>query len=56
MTATHPRTNGPDGAHIWRTRSTHPTSEGLVTYQACACGRWRILGSSPRAEVARSPY
>jgi hypothetical protein len=29
--------------HFWRTLSTHPTSEGLVTYQSCPCGHWRIL-------------
>jgi len=42
--------------HFWQTRSTHPTSEGLVSYQSCPCGRWRILTSTPRVEVTRSTY
>jgi hypothetical protein len=52
MTATHHH----DQAHSWRTRSTHTTSEGLVTYQSCTCGQWRILTAERAAEVARSPY
>ncbi|HET9422709.1 MAG TPA: hypothetical protein VFO49_16325 [Nocardioides sp.] len=42
--------------HSWTTRSSHPTSDGLVTYQSCPCGRWRILTAARAAEVARSPY
>jgi hypothetical protein len=42
--------------HFWTTRSSHPTSEGLVSYQSCPCGRWRILTAARVAEVARSPY
>jgi hypothetical protein len=26
----------------WRTVSRHLTSEGLVAYQRCGCGGWRI--------------
>lgn len=29
--------------HQWSTASRHLTSEGLVTYQRCPCGRWRTL-------------
>gem|GEM_PF-5494698 len=28
--------------HVWRTRSRHRTSEGVVSYQCCHCGLWRI--------------
>ncbi len=28
--------------HFWKTISSHPTSEGRVHYQRCACGRWRV--------------
>ena len=30
-------------AHLWLTSSTHRTSEGLVVYQYCACGRHRVM-------------
>lgn len=50
MTATHHQ----DKSHLWRTRSTHATSEGLVTYQSCACGRWRIVTAGRDAEIART--
>jgi hypothetical protein len=52
MTATQHQdcTNSP--RHFWRTRSTHTTSEGLVTYQSCACGRWRIVTAGWDAEIA----
>lgn len=49
MTATHEPTR-----HFWRSRSSHATSEGVVTYQSCPCGRWRILTTAPLAEVART--
>ncbi|MTD15872.1 hypothetical protein GIS00_18210 [Nakamurella sp. YIM 132087] len=44
--------------HIWSTRSSHLTSDGLVRYQQCACGRQRVLldafdGGAPSAELAR---
>lgn len=29
--------------HQWSTVSRHLTSEGLVSYQRCPCGRWRML-------------
>ncbi|MFD6097334.1 hypothetical protein ACFVWN_14140 [Nocardiopsis flavescens] len=28
--------------HHWTTESAHSTSEGLVSYQHCACGRRRV--------------
>ncbi len=31
-----------DTRHAFRTRSAHRTSEGIVRYEACLCGRWRI--------------
>jgi hypothetical protein len=55
MKATHHHDHQEDG-HFWSTRSSHSTSEGVVTYQACPCGRWRILGAARVAEIARSPY
>ena len=45
-----------DTGHFWHTRSSHETSQGLVTYQSCLCGRWRILAAPRVAEIARSPY
>lgn len=50
MTTTHHHDHPNDRAHFWRARSSHVTSEGLVTYQSCTCGRWRILtGGHPEA-------
>lgn len=31
------------GEHRWFTISRHLTADGLVTYQRCTCGRWRVL-------------
>ncbi|WP_433701442.1 hypothetical protein [Nocardiopsis sp. CA-288880] len=28
--------------HLWSTESDHPTSEGVVSYQRCACGERRV--------------
>lgn len=28
--------------HDWQTVSRHRTGAGLIAYQRCACGRWRI--------------
>jgi hypothetical protein len=28
--------------HHWRIRSTHVTSEGVVIYESCPCGRHRM--------------
>ena len=28
--------------HQWMTRSQHRTSQGVVAYGYCACGRWRV--------------
>ena len=44
-------------SHVWVTKSSHPTSDGVVIYQHCACGAHRILlvdaaESSPRLPVA----
>jgi hypothetical protein len=55
MSANHHHDH-PDREHTWRTRSAHTTSEGLVSYQACSCGRWRILAAGRGGEIARSPY
>jgi hypothetical protein len=35
--------------HIWVTRSSHTTSDGLLRYQGCACGCWQIV-IAPTAE------
>ena len=29
--------------HDWQTRSRHWTSDGIVSYQSCHCGAWRLL-------------
>ncbi|GAA1054273.1 hypothetical protein [Dietzia natronolimnaea] len=29
--------------HDWLRRSSHPTSEGTVTYESCHCGAHRVL-------------
>jgi hypothetical protein len=39
------------GSHRYVTVSAHRTSEGLVSYQRCACGRWRIS----RRQVTKVP-
>jgi hypothetical protein len=49
--------------HAWRTRSSHPSSEGVVSYQQCHCGVWRVLlgpdrvlaGTNDRSEITRRP-
>jgi hypothetical protein len=48
-----------DGHH-WQTRSHHHTSEGLVRYQSCHCGVWRVLkgtghGTSGPTVLWRTP-
>lgn len=42
--------------HRWTTDSTHPTSEGAVTYQRCACGEHRVTLTPPipQARPART--
>jgi hypothetical protein len=30
-------------AHTWLTRSSHHTLDGLVRYQHCECGQWRVI-------------
>lgn len=37
--------------HAWETESHHRTSEGVVMYQRCACGAWRIKLVGRTAEV-----
>ncbi|MGH3357847.1 MAG: hypothetical protein ACRDO7_03525 [Nocardioidaceae bacterium] len=37
--------------HFWRTASRHSTSDGMVSYQRCACGTWRITLSGTPYEV-----
>lgn len=29
--------------HSWVTTSAHATSEGLLVYQRCHCGRWQVV-------------
>lgn len=31
------------GVHVWHTVSRHPTSDGVVAYQRCHCGLWRVV-------------
>ncbi|WP_427887073.1 hypothetical protein ACQHIV_29380 [Kribbella sp. GL6] len=33
--------------HRWSAVSSHQVSEGLVVYQQCACGQWRITSTPP---------
>jgi hypothetical protein len=33
--------------HRWSVVSSHLVSEGLVVYQRCACGQWRITSTPP---------
>ncbi|WP_166678254.1 hypothetical protein [Kribbella kalugense] len=40
-----------DHRHRWTAVSAHQVSEGLVVYQRCACGQWRITSTSPYPEV-----
>ncbi|HET6742628.1 MAG TPA: hypothetical protein VFH76_26995 [Kribbella sp.] len=35
--------------HRWTAVSSHQVSEGLVVYQHCACGQWRITSTPPYA-------
>ncbi|MDP0397620.1 hypothetical protein [Tsukamurella strandjordii] len=37
--------------HAWQTESHHPTSEGIVLYQRCACGARRIATVGDSIEV-----
>lgn len=37
--------------HSWRVASSHPVSEGLLSYQNCSCGQWRVT-STPLHPVA----
>ncbi|WP_328331971.1 hypothetical protein OHA70_12820 [Kribbella sp. NBC_00382] len=37
--------------HRWHVESSHPVSEGLLSYQRCACGQWRVT-STPLHPVA----
>jgi hypothetical protein len=44
--------------HRWVVVSTHQVSEGLVVYQRCLCGRWRVatapLDPDDSVETART--
>lgn len=42
--------SAPD-VHFWRTASCHDTSDGLVVYQRCPCGQWRITLTGAPYEV-----
>ena len=44
-----------DHAHAWQTRSSHHTLDGLVRYQHCACGRWRISLATEAANEIGPP-
>ncbi|MDW5329797.1 hypothetical protein [Plantactinospora sp. KLBMP9567] len=49
-----------ENGHLWRTRSRHRTSDGIVSYQSCHCGMWRLLSgparpSVPPTEAVRAP-
>lgn len=49
MTATRDHAREQD--HHWVTNSEHSTSEGRISYQSCACGRWRVLRHHPLTTV-----
>ncbi|MGY4768980.1 hypothetical protein ACXC9Q_18875 [Kribbella sp. CWNU-51] len=44
--------------HRWSAVSSHQVSEGLVVYQRCACGQWRVTSTPPYAvaypDIART--
>jgi hypothetical protein len=52
MTATREIVTDVD-VHAWRTQSSHQTSEGVLHYQRCACGVWRVLVGSDRVLANR---
>lgn len=37
--------------HEWVTRSSHVTSDGLLRYRTCSCGRWSIVLASEAVVV-----
>jgi hypothetical protein len=37
-----PSGGGDADGHVWSTKSRHRTSEGMVRYQRCPCGLWRV--------------
>ncbi|AVT30260.1 hypothetical protein C6361_13020 [Plantactinospora sp. BC1] len=37
-----------ENGHHWQTRSRHRTSDGIVSYQSCHCGMWRLLPGTAR--------
>jgi hypothetical protein len=39
--------------HVWRSRSRHSTSDGVLSYQHCDCAQWRLLLGSDQV-VARA--
>ncbi|GII66048.1 hypothetical protein Skr01_61330 [Sphaerisporangium krabiense] len=56
MALQHTRNMTDHDGHTWRTRSHHFTSEGLVRYQSCHCGAWRVLtGPAGGATVLARP-
>ena len=42
--------------HVWQTESRHATSNGVVSYQRCRCGRWRVLLGSNRVLGEAGPH
>jgi hypothetical protein len=43
-----------DHEHVWTPRSRHSSSDGVVIYQRCACGLWRVTLDGPRPEAGRT--
>lgn len=39
--------------HRWVDTSVHRVSDGLVIYQRCLCGRWRVLTPAYAEEAAQ---
>ena len=39
--------------HTWTVRSRHRTSTGIVSYQTCHCGLWRVTGGTGSALAHR---
>ncbi|UYM06821.1 hypothetical protein [Solicola gregarius] len=40
--------------HTWQPRSQHSTSEGLIVYEQCTCGRWRVTLAEGEHELVRT--
>ena len=42
-----------ENGHVWSTRSRHPSTDGVVEYQHCVCGLWRVQLSDGRPLAER---